>query len=148
MDSFEPVEARRVLRRLEFHYTPKHASWLNMVEIEIGVMVAQCLDRRIPDKKMLTSEIAAWQRRRNAKKARIHWLFESRPLVRSSAASTQLPAIAGPRAPPHDPVTSSVQAYQCTAVEMRFSIRRCDLMIASAGFVHANGVGDLFQARM
>jgi transposase len=75
-ESFEPAEARRVLRRLEFHYTPKHASWLNMVEIEIGVMVAQCLDRRIPDKKILTSEIAAWQRRRNAKKARINWLFD------------------------------------------------------------------------
>lgn len=75
-ESFDPAEARRILRRLEFHYTPKHASWLNMVELEIGVMVAQCLDRRIPDKKMLTSEIAAWQRRRNAKKARINWLFD------------------------------------------------------------------------
>ncbi|HEX8794847.1 MAG TPA: IS630 family transposase [Polyangiaceae bacterium] len=74
-ESFEPEEARRISRRLEFHYTPKHASWLNMVEIEIGVMVAQCLDRRIPDKKTLTSEISAWQRRRNREKARIQWLF-------------------------------------------------------------------------
>jgi transposase len=49
-ESFEPAEARRILRRLEIHYTPKHASWLNMVEIEIGVMVLQCLDRRIPTK--------------------------------------------------------------------------------------------------
>src|SRR6516164_2384206 len=55
-------EARRVLRRLEFHYTPKHASWLNMVEIEISVLSSQCLDRRIPDRRTLTAEIAAWER--------------------------------------------------------------------------------------
>jgi transposase len=73
--SFEPAEARRILSRLEFHYTPKHASWLNMVEIEIGVMVQQCLDRRIPDKVTLVSEIAAWERRRNAARARIKWMF-------------------------------------------------------------------------
>ena len=74
-ESFEPAEARRILRRLQFHYTPKHASWLNMVEIEIGVMVGQCLDRRIPDKATLVAEVAAWQRRRNREKARINWLF-------------------------------------------------------------------------
>ena len=74
-ESLEPAEARRVLRRLEFHYTPKHASWLNMVEIEIGVMVSQCLDRRIPDKATLVSEVAAWRRRRNREKAKINWLF-------------------------------------------------------------------------
>ena len=74
-ESFAPAEARRLLRRLEFHYTPKHASWLNMVEIEIGVMVSQCLDRRIPDKAKLVSEVAAWNRRRNREKARINWLF-------------------------------------------------------------------------
>jgi transposase len=74
-ESFEPAEARRILRRLEFHYTPKHASWLNMVEIEIGVMVGQCLDRRIPDKATLVAEVAAWLRRRNREKAKINWLF-------------------------------------------------------------------------
>lgn len=74
-EAFPPEEARRILRRLEFRYTPKHASWLNMVEIEIGVMVAQCLDRRIPDKATLVSEVAHWERRRNADKARIKWLF-------------------------------------------------------------------------
>ena len=73
--AFPPAEARRILRRLEFHYTPKHASWLNMVEIEIGVMVAQCLDRRIPDKATLISEVVQWERRRNAERARIKWLF-------------------------------------------------------------------------
>ena len=74
-EAFAPAEARRVLRRLEFHYTPKHASWLNMVEIEIGVMVAQCLDRRISDKVTLTSEVRQWNRRRNVERARIKWLF-------------------------------------------------------------------------
>jgi transposase len=74
-ETFAPVQARRILRRIEFHYTPKHASWLNMVEIEIGVMVGQCLDRRISDKATLTSEIAHWERRRNAHGARIKWLF-------------------------------------------------------------------------
>jgi DDE superfamily endonuclease len=66
---------RRILRRLEFHYVPKHASWLNMVEIEIGVLRGQCLDRRIDDPKRLASEIAAWERQRNAAKARINWMF-------------------------------------------------------------------------
>ena len=59
-EAFAPAEARRILRRLEFHYTPKHASWLNMVEIEIGVLRGQCLDRRIDAPKRLISEIAAW----------------------------------------------------------------------------------------
>jgi transposase len=74
-ESFPPEEARRILRRLEFHYTPKHASWLNMVEIEIGVLVGQCLDRRIPDMKKLISEVAAWTRARNASGAKVRWMF-------------------------------------------------------------------------
>lgn len=73
--AFAPAEARRILRKLEFHFTPKHASWLNMVEIEIGVMVKQCLDRRIPDKKTLITEIKNWELRRNAEHASIEWLF-------------------------------------------------------------------------
>jgi len=73
--AFEPAEARRILSRLEFHFTPKHASWLNMVEIEIGVMVQQCLDRRIPEKATLVAEIGAWEHRRNAEQAGITWLF-------------------------------------------------------------------------
>jgi transposase len=73
--AFPPAEARRILRRLEFHYTPKHASWLNMVEIEIGVLRSQCLDRRIDTKEQLKSEIAAWERQRNASGARIKWMF-------------------------------------------------------------------------
>lgn len=73
--AFPPAEARRILRRLEFHYVPKHASWLNMVEIEIGVLRSQCLDRRIGDRQQLISEIAAWERQRNAARARIKWMF-------------------------------------------------------------------------
>ena len=73
--AFPPAEARRILRRLEFHFTPKHASWLNMVEIEIGVLRGQCLDRRIDSKEQLEAEIAAWERQRNASGARIKWMF-------------------------------------------------------------------------
>jgi transposase len=73
--AFPACEARRVLRRLEFHYVPKHASWLNMVEIEIGVLRGQCLDRRIATRAQLVAEIAAWERQRNASGARIKWMF-------------------------------------------------------------------------
>lgn len=71
-ERFEPAEARRILSRLEFHFTPKHASWFNMVEI--GVMVRQCLDRRIADKSTLIAEVARWEQRRNREQARIDWL--------------------------------------------------------------------------
>ena len=74
-EAFAPAEARRILRRLEFHYTPKHASWLNMVEIEIGVLRCQCLDRRIDDPIWLRREIDAWEQQRNAAGARINWMF-------------------------------------------------------------------------
>ena len=73
--AFPPEEARRILRRLEFHYTPKHASWLNMAEIEIGNMNQQCLDRRIPDKDTLIEELMSWQEQRNEEKASIKWMF-------------------------------------------------------------------------
>jgi transposase len=75
--AFPPAEARRVLRRLEFHYTPKHASWLNMVEIEIGVLKGQCLDRRIESCDCLVAEIDAWQAQRNQSGARINWMFST-----------------------------------------------------------------------
>ena len=76
-NSFPPAEARRILRRLEFHYTPKHASWLNMVEIEIGVLRTQCLDRRIDSQDLLASEVAAWECRRNESGERINWMFST-----------------------------------------------------------------------
>jgi hypothetical protein len=74
-ETFPPEEAHRLLRRLEFHYTPKHASWLNMVEIEIGVLRSQCLDRRIDNREQLQSEIEAWEHQRNASATRIKWMF-------------------------------------------------------------------------
>ena len=74
-EAFPPGEARRLYGRLEFHYVPKHASWLNMVEIEIGILSAQCLDRRIPDLRTLTNEVDAWTCARNAARARVRWMF-------------------------------------------------------------------------
>jgi len=73
--AFPAPEARRILRRLEFHHTPKHASWLNMVEIEIGVLKSQCLDRRIGERAPLEAEIKAWECQRNAARARVKWMF-------------------------------------------------------------------------
>ena len=74
-ETFPAPEAHRVLQRLEFHYTPKHASWLNMVEIEIGVLRSQCLDRRIGERKRLDKEIKAWEKQRNESGARVKWMF-------------------------------------------------------------------------
>jgi hypothetical protein len=74
--AFEAQEARRLLRRLEFHHTPKHASWLNMVEIELSVLIGQCLGgRRIPDEEMLGCEVRAWERERNERGATVEWRF-------------------------------------------------------------------------
>ncbi|HEV7369652.1 IS630 family transposase [Arenibaculum sp.] len=74
-EAFPAPEARRLLRRLEFHFVPKHASWLNMVEIEIGVLRGQCLARRIAERARLEAEVAAWEQRRNAEGAQIRWMF-------------------------------------------------------------------------
>ena len=67
--------ARRIAERLEIHYTPKHGSWLNMAEIEIGVLTRQCLDRRIPDRRVLRREVQAWQTSRNRDVVRVNWCF-------------------------------------------------------------------------
>ena len=75
-EAYTPEHARALLQRLEFHYVPKHASWLNMVEIEIGVLARQCLDRRIPDHETLAHEVAHWERTRNVEGARVRWLFD------------------------------------------------------------------------
>ena len=72
---FEPTEAKRILDRLEFHFTPKHGSWLNMAEIELSVLSSQCLDRRIPDQATLAQETAAWATERNSSAATVHWRF-------------------------------------------------------------------------
>ncbi len=74
-EAFAPAEARRILRRLAFHYTPKHGSWLNMAEIEWSVLTQQCLDRRIADTTTLAREIAAWEAARNEMKVTVDWRF-------------------------------------------------------------------------
>lgn len=76
-ETFEPSEARRIAKRLEFHYTPKHGSWLNMAEIEISIFSRQCLGRRIGDQKRLKREVGALERARNEAQAKIHWQFTS-----------------------------------------------------------------------
>jgi hypothetical protein len=74
-EAFPPAEARRLLERVEFHYTPKHGSWLNMAEIEIGVMNRQCLGRRLDDRQIVCDEVAAWEQQRNQDEAKVHWTF-------------------------------------------------------------------------
>ena len=75
---FEPAEAKRILDKLEFHYTPKHGSWLNMAEIEFSVLSRQCLDRRIPDEETLIQEIRSWEERRNEVQATVDWQFTTK----------------------------------------------------------------------
>lgn len=73
--TFPPAEARRLVKRLEFHYTPKHGSWLNMAELEFAILSRQCLHRRLPDPTVLQREIAAWEAERNRIRAKAHWHF-------------------------------------------------------------------------
>jgi len=74
-EAFAPAEARRIGKKLEFHHTPKHGSWLNMAEIELSVLQRQCLDRRIADRPTLQAEVAVWEQQRNEEKATIDWRF-------------------------------------------------------------------------
>ena len=74
-EAFPPEEARRLVERFEWHYTPKHGSWLNMAESELAILSSQCLDRRIPDKDTLIAEVAAWQNKRNANHTKADWRF-------------------------------------------------------------------------
>jgi hypothetical protein len=74
-ETFEPQEAKRLCDRFEFHYTPKHGSWLNMAETELSILARQCLNRRIPNQKTLRKEIASWQKQRNKTMSTIDWRF-------------------------------------------------------------------------
>ncbi len=74
-EAFPAEEARRLVERFEWHYTPKHGSWLDMAESELSVVSSQCLDRRIPDKPTLIKEVAAWEETRNSKHAKADWQF-------------------------------------------------------------------------
>lgn len=92
-ERFAPAEAHRLARKLEWHYTPKHGSWLNMVEIELSVLATKCLDRRIPDLATLATEATAYAARRNAAKATVQWRFTT------SDARTKLDHLYPPRNP-------------------------------------------------
>ena len=74
-EAFEPAEAKRIADKLEIHYTPKHGSWLDMAEIELGILTRQCLSRRIDNMEQLKDEVAAWQVIRNAAEAKVNWRF-------------------------------------------------------------------------
>src|SRR5262245_54887286 len=77
-EAFPAVEARRLVERFEWHYTPKHGSWLDLAESELGVLTSQCLDRRIPNKQILIDEIAAWEHDRNANHTKADWQFTTK----------------------------------------------------------------------
>ena len=96
--TFPAEEARRILRRIEFHYVPKHASWLNMVEIEIGVLASQCLNRRIESYSRLVTEVTAWEKQRNTARARVTWQFTTeKARVKMGRAYPQAVTLARPQ---------------------------------------------------
>ena len=74
-ETFSPQEARRILDRLEFHFTPKHGSWLDMAETEFSILSRQCLNRRIDTAEEVAREVASWENDRNEKRCQIHWTF-------------------------------------------------------------------------
>ena len=75
-ERFEPVEARRLAQRFEWHYTPEHGSWLNMAEIELSILSRQCINRRVSNKQTLATEVSAWEKDRNKLKVQINWQFK------------------------------------------------------------------------
>jgi hypothetical protein len=77
-EAFVPEEARRLINKLEIHYTPKHGSWLNMAEIELSVLSRQCLNRRIPDKETYEKEIRVWENKRNNQQRGVDWHFTTK----------------------------------------------------------------------
>jgi hypothetical protein len=91
--TFPAAEERRILRRLEFHYTPKHANWLNMVEIEIRFLCRQCLDRRIASRDSLETEVRTWLRRRTESGHRIRWMFSTQHARAKMAKSYPTPSL-------------------------------------------------------
>ena len=101
-EAFPPEEARRILDRLDFHYTPKHGSWLTMAETELSVLGRQCRDRRIPDKERLVHEIAAWEARRNGAETTMHWrctTADARSKLTHLYPTVQVPEEAPARSP-------------------------------------------------
>ena len=90
--TFPAPEARRIARKLEFHHTPKHGSWLNVAESELAVLCNQCLDRRLPTLSTVQKEVAAWERQRNAEEVTIHWLFTTAHARRKLRHAYPIPA--------------------------------------------------------
>jgi hypothetical protein len=90
--TFPAPEARRIARKLDFHHTPKHSSWLNVAESELAVLTNQCLDRRLPALTIVQKEAAAWERRRNAEEVAIHWLFTTADARRKLSYAYPIPA--------------------------------------------------------
>jgi transposase len=134
--AFPADEARRVLRRLEFHYVPNHASWLNMVEIEIGVLAGQCLDRRIESIEQLAAEIAIWERQRNTAGACIKWMFTTEkarakmgrayPQPRASSPATsqnhRAELLVPPSSAPASDIINGDARFDCTPLRRLISI--------------------------
>src|SRR5260370_1161035 len=100
-ETFPPEEARRIAKRLEFHYTPKHGSWLNMAEMEFSVLTRQCLNRRLDTAEGLAAEIAAWESRRNDARTTIDWTLSAAGPGRRGVGGA--PAAAGPAPAPAPP---------------------------------------------
>ena len=90
--AFPAPEARRIARKLEFHLTPKHASWLNVAESELAVLSSQCLNRRLPRLVIVRKEVVAWERQRNADGVKIHWLFTTAHARRKFRHAYPIPA--------------------------------------------------------
>ena len=99
-EAFPAAEARRLVERFEWHYTPKHGSWLDMAESELGIVSSQCLDRRIPDKQTLTEEVAAWEADRNKNHAIADWQFTT----------------ADARIKPSFPLSKNINHYKATII--------------------------------
>jgi hypothetical protein len=92
-EAFAPDEARRIASRIEWHYTPKHGSWLDVAEVELSVLSRQCLDRRIPDLATLKREVGSWERSRNSAVVKVDWQFnttDARIKLRSLYPTIQL----------------------------------------------------------
>jgi hypothetical protein len=123
-EAFAPAEARRLVERFEWHFTPKHGSWLDMAESELSVLTVQCLDRRIPDKETLTAEAAAWQDSRNKKHAKADWHFTT------TDARTKLkrlyPAMSG---------ESGERSYRVTRLARKSSSHPAALRLARSEFL-------------
>jgi DDE superfamily endonuclease len=90
--AFSPSEAHRIARKLEFHHTPKHGSWLNVAECELSVLASQCLNRRLPDLPTVRSEVTAWEHQRNAERPTIRWCFTTAQARRKLRHAYPIPA--------------------------------------------------------